>query len=731
MGKLATKSHTINRKQLHDDLALTPVVQGAIYTCPMHPEIKQVGPGNCPKCGMALEPLIAKNPELVEFKDMKRRFITAVFFSLPLIIISMGDLLPGKPISAIFSSQVKIWLELALATPVCIWAGWPFLVRAINSIRLRHLNMFTLIGLGVTVAYSYSLIATLFPEIFPSSFKSEEGHVAIYFEAAAVIVTLILLGQVLELKARSQTGQAIKKLLGLAAKSARIILEDGTEQDIAIDQVQVGDKLRVRPGEKIPVDGTVLDGKSTVDESMISGEPIPSTKLEGHKVVGATINGKGTLIMVAEKVGAETLLSRIIHMTAAAQRTKAPIQRLADTVAGLFVPIVILVSIITFTVWAVWGPEPAFSFALINAVSVLIIACPCALGLATPMSIMVATGRGALQGILFKDAQSIEVLRTIDTLLVDKTGTLTVGKPKLSIVKSQNQYTEDELLSIVASLEQASEHPLGEAIVEGAKEKKLPLYEVRDFESITGKGVRGKVSGKDVDLGNKKLMKDLGINYDEQLEHAESYRMEGQTVMFVAIDGKMAGLIGVADPIKESTYESIRVLREDGINVVMITGDNKTTAHSVAKKLGIEEVIAEVLPHDKVDVVSHLQKAGHMVAMAGDGINDAPALALSHVGIAMGTGTDIAMESADITLVKGDLSAIAKARKISKATMSNIKQNLFFAFIYNTIGVPIAAGILYPAFGILLSPMIAAAAMSFSSVSVIANALRLRVVSLN
>lgn len=731
MGKLATKSHTINRKQLHDDLALTPVVQGAIYTCPKHPEIKQVGPGNCPKCGMALEPLIAKNPELVEFKDMKRRFITAVFFSLPLIIISMGDLLPGKPISAIFSSQVKIWLELALATPVCIWAGWPFLVRAINSIRLRHLNMFTLIGLGVTVAYSYSLIATLFPEIFPSSFKSEEGHVAIYFEAAAVIVTLILLGQVLELKARSQTGQAIKKLLGLAAKSARIILEDGTEQDIAIDQVQVGDKLRVRPGEKIPVDGTVLDGKSTVDESMISGEPIPSTKLEGHKVVGATINGKGTLIMVAEKVGAETLLSRIIHMTAAAQRTKAPIQRLADTVAGLFVPIVILVSIITFTVWAVWGPEPAFSFALINAVSVLIIACPCALGLATPMSIMVATGRGALQGILFKDAQSIEVLRTIDTLLVDKTGTLTVGKPKLSIVKSQNQYTEDELLSIVASLEQASEHPLGEAIVEGAKEKKLPLYEVRDFESITGKGVRGKVSGKDVDLGNKKLMKDLGINYDEQLEHAESYRMEGQTVMFVAIDGKMAGLIGVADPIKESTYESIRVLREDGINVVMITGDNKTTAHSVAKKLGIEEVIAEVLPHDKVDVVSHLQKAGHMVAMAGDGINDAPALALSHVGIAMGTGTDIAMESADITLVKGDLSAIAKARKISKATMSNIKQNLFFAFIYNTIGVPIAAGILYPAFGILLSPMIAAAAMSFSSVSVIANALRLRVVSLN
>jgi len=590
--------------------------------------------------------------------------------------------------------------------------------------------MFTLIGLGVSVAYIYSLVATLFPGIFPPSFRNADGHVAVYYEAAGVIVTLILLGQVLELKARNQTGEAIKKLLGLAAKSARKIQDDGSEVDVPLDEVQVGDKLRVRPGEKVPVDGTVLEGKSSVDESMITGEPIPVTKSEGDKVVGATINGTGGLVMRAEKVGGETLLSRIIHMVAEAQRSKAPIQKLADTVAGIFVPIVIAISIITFIIWAVWGPEPAYSFAIINAVSVLIIACPCALGLATPMSIMVATGRGALQGILFRDAESIEVMRKIDTLVVDKTGTLTLGKPKLVTVQPTGSSDSNEFLSLVASLEQGSEHPLAQAIVDGAKEKGIALSEIKDFESVTGKGVKGNISGKVVALGNKALMNDLNIDYKNYLEQAENFRAEGQTVMFVAIDGSFAGLIGVADPIKESTPNAIKKLHEEGVKIVMLTGDSKTTAMAVAKKLGIDEVIAEVLPQDKVEVVTRFQNEGHMVAMAGDGINDAPALAKAHVGIAMGTGTDVAMESAGVTLVKGDLSGIAKARRISRATMNNIKQNLFFAFFYNAAGVPIAAGVLYPAFGLLLSPMIAAAAMSFSSVSVIGNALRLKKVNI-
>lgn len=722
--------HLYDEHQLNDKPRRAISDPSAIYTCPMHSEIRQVGPGHCPKCGMALEALIAENEDVSELRDMKKRFKTAAIFTVPLFIISMGDLLPGKPISSIMSAQFKIWVELILATPVCIWSAWPFFVRGIDSIRTRNLNMFTLISLGVSVAYIYSLIATLLPDIFPPSFRGAGGHVAVYYEAAGVIVTLILLGQVLELKARNETGEAIKKLLGLAAKLARKIEEDGSEVDISLDEVQVGNKLRVRPGEKIPVDGIVLEGKSSVDESMITGEPIPVTKSVGDKIVGATINGTGGLVMSAEKVGGDTLLFRIIHMVAEAQRSKAPIQKLADTVAGIFVPVVILISIITFIVWALWGPEPAFSFAIINAVSVLIIACPCALGLATPMSIMVATGRGSLQGILFRDAESIEVMRKIDTLVVDKTGTLTLGKPKLVTVKSVDEFEEREFLSLVASLEQGSEHPLAQAVVDGAKEKGVNLSEIKSFESITGKGVSGEVKGKSLALGNKALMIDLGIDFESYLELAESFRVEGQTVMFVAIDNKFAGLIGVADPIKESTPEAIKKLHDEGVKIVMLTGDSKTTALAVAKKLGIDEVIAEVLPQDKVDVVSRFQNEGYMVAMAGDGINDAPALTKAHVGIAMGTGTDVAMESAGVTLVKGDLSGIAKARKISRATMNNIKQNLFFAFFYNTVGVPIAAGVLYPVYGILLSPMIAAAAMSFSSVSVIGNALRLRKVSI-
>lgn len=720
------QDHHPEHEKINSKISTESVKVDKIYTCPMHPEIRQTAPGSCPKCGMALEPLISESEDVAELNDMKKRLLAAAIFTIPLFIISMGDLLPGKPISSLMSPQFKIWVELILAIPVCLWSAWPFFVKALDSVKTMNLNMFTLIGLGVSVAFVYSLIATLFPSLFPPSFRNADGHVAVYYEAAAVIVTLILLGQVLELKARSQTGEAIKKLLGLAAKSARKIQNDGAEIDIPLDEVQVGDKLRVRPGEKIPIDGIVLEGRSSVDESMISGEPIPVAKAKGDQVVGATINGTGGLVMQAEKVGGETLLSRIIHMVAEAQRSKAPIQKLADKVAGFFVPIVIAISIITFIVWAVWGPEPAFSFAIINAVSVLIIACPCALGLATPMSIMVATGKGALQGILFRDAESIEIMREIDTLVVDKTGTLTLGKPKLVTINPIEKFEKNDFLSLVASLEQGSEHPLAQSIVDGAKEKNINLKTISNFESTTGKGVKGQIENHSIALGNKALMDDLGIEFEDFFEQAEELRGEGQTVMFVAIDNKFAGLIGVADPIKESTPAAIKKLHDESIRVVMLTGDSKTTAEAVAKKLGIDEVIAEVLPQDKVDVVTRFQNEGRIVGMAGDGINDAPALAKAHVGVAMGTGTDVAMESAGITLIKGDLSGIVKARIISRATMNNIKQNLFFAFFYNIVGIPIAAGILYPWFGILLSPMIAAAAMSLSSVSVIGNALRLK-----
>jgi len=698
----------------------------AIYTCPMHPEVRQVGPGSCPKCGMALESLIANDEENEELKDMNKRFLLAALFTIPLFILSMGDLLPGQPISKLMSPSLKVIFELILATPVCLYSAWPFYVRGVNSIKSRNLNMFTLIGLGVTVAFIYSLFATLFPDIFPSSFRDQNGHVAVYFEAAAVIVTLILLGQVLELKARSQTGEAIKKLLGLAPKTAKKINNDGSEKDIPLENVKLEDKLRVRPGEKIPVDGLVFEGRSTVDESMITGEPIPVEKQAGDNVVGATINGTGGLVIVAKKIGADTLLSRIIHMVSEAQRSRAPIQKLADIVAGYFVPIVILTSIITFIVWSVFGPEPAMAYAIINSVAVLIIACPCALGLATPMSIMVATGRGASLGVLFKNAESIELLRKVTTLVVDKTGTLTEGRPKLVTVKAESDREENEFLTIVASLEKGSEHPLAEAIVSGAIARGVELLEVLDFDSITGKGVKGNIGGQSVALGNKALMSDLGISIDHIREQAESYRREGQTIMFVSIDNQFAGIVGVADPIKDTTPEAIAQLHAEGLEVVMLTGDSKTTAEAVAKKLNIDKVIAEVLPEQKVEAITSLQKEGKIVAMAGDGINDAPALAKAHVGIAMGTGTDVAMESAGVTLVKGDLRGIVKARKLSRATMANIKQNLFFAFIYNIVGVPIAAGVLFPFFGILLSPMIAAAAMSLSSVSVIGNSLRLK-----
>jgi Cu+-exporting ATPase len=675
---------------------------------------------------MALEPLIADDSENEELIDMTKRFWLAALFTIPLFIISMGDLLPGQPISKIISPSIKVYLELLLATPVCLYSAWPFYVRGIDSIVRKSLNMFTLIGIGVSVAYIYSLVATLFPSWFPGSFRDSSGHVAVYFEAAGVIVTLILLGQVLELRARNQTGEAIKKLLGLAAKTARRINDDGSEEDVPLENVQLDDKLRVRPGEKVPVDGMVIDGKSNIDESMITGEPMPVEKSQGDKVVGATVNGTGSFVMKAQKIGADTLLSRIIHMVAEAQRSKAPIQKLADIVSGYFVPIVIVVAIVTFIVWSNYGPEPAFAYAIINSVAVLIIACPCALGLATPMSIMVSTGRAATMGVLFKNAESIEIMRKVTTLVVDKTGTLTEGRPKLVTVLPNEGIQENDFLSLVSSLEKGSEHPLAEAIVRGAEERSVASQEVSDFESVTGKGVRGIVAGKKVALGNKALMELQNISIENVLEKAESFRKEGQTVMFVSIDSKFAGLVGVADPIKGTTQEAINELHEEGLEIVMLTGDSATTAQAVANKLGIDKVIAEVLPEQKVEAVSKLQAEGKIVAMAGDGINDAPALAKAQVGIAMGTGTDVAMESAGVTLVKGDLRGIVRARKLSRTTMANIKQNLFFAFVYNAAGVPVAAGVLYPAFGLLLSPMIAAAAMSFSSVSVIANSLRLK-----
>lgn len=638
----------------------------------------------------------------------------------------MGDMLPGNPISAILSHGVRIWVELALATPVCLWAGWPFFVRAFDSIRTKNLNMFTLIGLGVGVAYIYSLFATFFPSLFPDSFRDMHGNVAVYYEAAAVIVTLILLGQVLELKARSQTGAAIKKLLGLAAKTARRIEGDGSESDIPLSDVKLGDLLRVRPGEKVPVDGVVTEGRSNIDESMISGEPMPVEKAVGAKVVGATINGNGSFVMKAEKVGSETLLARIVQMVADAQRSRAPIQKLADSVASYFVPAVIIISVLTFIVWATLGPDPRLAHAIINAVAVLIIACPCALGLATPMSIMVATGRGASLGILFKNAESIEVMRKVQTLVCDKTGTLTEGKPKLVSISVVGEYDENQVLKYAASLEKGSEHPLASAIVQGAADRNVTLVNASNFSSLTGKGVSGEVEEQKVFLGNLALMEDKSIDTSSIHSKADGFRSEGQTVMFVAVNDTLAGIIGVADPIKETTRNAIKALHDEGVEVVMLTGDNAITANAVAKQLGIDQVIADVLPDQKVEAVSKLQDQDKIVAMAGDGINDAPALAKADVGIAMGTGTDVAMESAGVTLIKGDLMGIVRARKLSRLTMANIKQNLFFAFFYNSAGIPIAAGILYPFTGLLLNPMIAAAAMSFSSVSVIANALRLK-----
>lgn len=695
------------------------------WTCPMHPEIIQDYPGSCPICGMTLEPktisIEEENPELI---DMTRRFKLAIILTIPLVIIAMHSHIPFISLEDLIPSKIMKWIEFILATPIVLWAGLPFFIRFWQSIISGNLNMFTLIGLGVGVAYIYSIVALLFSGIFPASFK-KEGEVGVYFEAAAVIVTLVLLGQVLELKARSKTGAAIKMLLGLAPKTARRI-RDGIEEDIPLEHVKIGDLLRVRPGEKIPVDGIVIDGISSVDESMVTGEPIPVEKQKGDRVIGATVNGTGTLIIKAEKVGADMLLSQIVRMVAEAQRSRAPIQKLADIVAAYFVQIVVGVAVITFIIWAWFGPEPRMAHALINAVAVLIIACPCALGLATPMSIMVAMGKGALAGVLFKNAEAIEVMNKIDTLIVDKTGTLTVGKPRLVEIVSFQGFDEDKILYFSASLERGSEHPLAEAIVRAAEKRGIKLNEVKDFKSITGKGVMGKIDGHEVALGNKKLLDDMGIDPVEVLIKADEMRADGQTVMFVTLDGKIIGLLGVADPIKESTPEAIDALHKEGIHIVILTGDNRITAEAVAKKLNIDEVIAEVLPNQKSEVVKRMKNEGRIVAMAGDGINDAPALAQAHVGIAMGTGTDVAMESADITLIKGDLRGIVKARKLSKATMRNIKQNLFWAFIYNTLGVPIAAGILYPFFGIFLSPIFAAAAMSFSSVSVVLNALRLR-----
>jgi Cu+-exporting ATPase len=696
------------------------------YTCPMHPQIVRDAPGFCPICGMALEPrTVSVDEENVELIEMKRRFWVAVALSQPLLILGMSEFISGDPLRTFLGARVATWISFVLATPVVLWGGWPFFVRFWYSLVNRSLNMFTLIGLGVGVAYIYSLIATVLPQIFPHSFRDHMGNVPVYFEAASVITTLVLLGQVLELKARSSTSAAIRALLGLAPKTARRIGLDGTEQDVPLDQVTKGDRLRVRPGEKIPVDGIVIEGTSSVDEAMVTGEPIPVAKQKGDRVIGATINGTGSLVMQAERVGSETLLSQIVQMVAEAQRSRAPIQKLADVVSAYFVPAVILIAIITFIVWATIGPEPRMAYAIINAVAVLIIACPCALGLATPMSIMVATGKGAQAGVLFKNAEAIEVLREIDTLVVDKTGTLTEGKPKLVTIVPAPGFGEEELLRLAASLERGSEHPLAAAIVAGAQERGIDLAKVETFESVTGKGVKGIVDERSVALGNRALLEEASIDPGELAAQAESYRADGQTVMFVIVDEKPAGLVGVADPIKESTLEAIRQLHEQKIRIVMVTGDSRRTAEAVSRKLNIDEVVAEVLPTQKVEIVKRLQSEGRRVAMAGDGINDAPALAQAEVGIAMGTGTDVAMQSADVTLVKGDLRGIVRAIRLSRATLKNIKQNLFFAFVYNALGVPIAAGVLYPFFGLLLNPMIAAAAMSVSSVSVIANSLRL------
>ena len=703
---------------------------GTIYTCPMHPEIRQPGPGSCPICGMALEPELVTaeegpNPELA---DMRRRFWIAAALTLPVFILEMGGHLFG--LGHLIGQHTSNWIQLALATPVVLWAGLPFFVRGWRSLVTRSLNMFTLIALGTGVAWLYSVVATIVPGVFPAAFRTPDGSVAVYFEAAAVITVLVLLGQVLELKAREQTSSAIKALLSLAPAAARRVRDDGSDEEIDLAAVAVGDRLRVRPGDKIPVDGIVLEGRSNVDESMVTGEPLPVRKEAGARVIGGTLNGQGSFVMRAERVGRDTMLAQIVQMVAQAQRSRAPIQRLADVVSGWFVPAVIAVAILAFIAWTVWGPDPAMSFGLVAAVSVLIIACPCALGLATPMSIMVGVGRGAQAGVLIRDAEALERLEKVDTLVVDKTGTLTEGKPKVTVVVAAPGIDESELLRLAASLESASEHPLAAAIVDAARERRIPLTAVEDFESPTGKGVFGKVEGRKVALGNAKFVAEQGADAGPFQSRADALRRDGATAIFVSIDGRAAGVIAIADPLKETTPAAIRALHEQGIRVVMMTGDNRTTAEAVARKLGIDEVEAEVLPEQKGAAVERLRRAGRVVAMAGDGVNDAPALAAADVGIAMGTGTDVAIESAGVTLLRGDLQGIVRARRLSQAVMRNIRQNLFFAFIYNAAGVPVAAGVLYPAFGILLSPIIAAAAMALSSVSVIANALRLRTVKL-
>ena len=697
------------------------------YICPMHPKVISDAPGSCPECGMALEPVTvtATEPENPELRDMTRRFWISLMLALPLMVIAMGGLLPGEPLAQIASARTWSRWEWALATPVVLWGGWPFFVRGWRSVMNRHLNMFTLIALGTGVAYLYSLVATLMPDLFPKSFRGADGQVGVYFEAAAVIVTLVLLGQVLELRARSRTGNAIKALLGLAPSTARRINAEGAEEDVALDKVQVGDRLRVRPGEKVPVDAQVIEGASSIDESMVTGESIPVQKGPGDYIIGATVNGTGSLIVEAHRVGADTLLARIVRMVADAQRSRAPIQKLADLVAGYFVPIVMLVSVITFVVWATWGPTPAMAYALVNAVAVLIIACPCALGLATPMSIMVAMGRGAAAGVLFKNAEAIEIMREIDTLVVDKTGTLTEGKPALATLLPVVGFDESQLLRLAATLERGSEHPLAAAIVDAAEARGLNLGQVTAFDSKTGMGVIGEIDGCPVALGNRALMDELNIDLGNLREQAEALRSKGQTAMFVAVSHRAAGIVGVSDPIKTTTAAAINALQAEGLHIVMLTGDSETTARAVGAALGIDEIVAGVLPDQKAAQIQRLQQMGQQVGMAGDGINDAPALAQAQVGIAMGTGTDVAMESAGVTLVKGDLLGIVRARRLSRATMRNIRQNLLFAFLYNSVGVPVAAGVLYPFFGILLSPMIAAAAMSLSSVSVVFNALRL------
>ncbi|RUY88569.1 heavy metal translocating P-type ATPase, partial [Mesorhizobium sp. M7A.F.Ca.CA.001.12.2.1] len=720
------------QKYLGGRPAPQPMPKGTQYTCPMHPEIVRDKPGSCPKCGMALEPMgvptgdEGPNPELVDFT---RRFWVSAALSVPLLVVAMAPML-GLTFQAFVDERTKVWLELALASPVVLWAALPFFHRGWDSLVNRSPNMWTLISLGVGAAYLYSVVATLFPDIFPHQFRGHGGAVPVYFEAAAVIVALVFLGQVLELRAREKTGSAIRALLDLAPKTARLIAADGSENDVPLAAVKAGDRLRIRPGDAVPVDGTVLEGRSSLDESMITGEPLPVEKVEGDALTGGTLNKNGALIMRAEKVGAETTLARIVELVAKAQRSRAPIQGLADRVSFYFVPAVVLVAIVAFIAWAVFGPEPSLIFAIVSAVSVLIIACPCALGLATPMSIMTATGRGAHAGVLIKEAAALERFASVDTLIVDKTGTLTEGRPKLTDVVTANGFSEDELLALAAGLEKGSEHPLAEAIVDGAATRGVTVAEASGFEAVTGKGVSGSVSGKTVALGNAAMMADLGVDIASISAKAEALQLEGKTAMFVAVDKKLAGIVAVADPIKTTTAEAIKALHESGLRIIMATGDNERTANAIARSLGIDEVRAGLLPEQKAALVEELRAKGTGVAMAGDGVNDAPALAAADVGIAMGTGADVAVESAGITLVKGDLNGIVRARTLAQATIRNIRQNLFFAFLYNVLGVPVAAGVLYPLTGTLLSPMLAAAAMSLSSVSVIANALRLRTLKL-